>query len=445
MLSGDPTAEVTDLLQRLIRNECVNDGTPESGHEMRSVDLLEDYLRLPGVEMKRYEPVPGRANLVLRIEGSDPKAPSLHLMGHTDVVPVSPSGWKHDPFGGELIDGDVWGRGAIDMLDVTAAMAVAVRRLLQTGFRPRGTLIYSAMADEEALGTHGAQWLTENVWDDVKSDFLVTEFGGARLPLGGPPKLPIMTAEKGSQWMRLRVRGTPGHGSTPYRSDNALVKAAEVITRIARYKAPLRLDDRWKRIIDGLDLPAVLRAAFTNPATFDLVLDRAPAGAAPIFYAATRTTFSPNIARAGVKLNVIPDSAEIDVDIRTMIGDDGEKVREMLREAVGDLWTEVEILAEGDNPATESPLRSPLWDTLTQVTKRLIPGAETVPFLVWGATDARYFRRKGVVAYGYGLMSERISFGEFIKMFHANNERIDQESLRLSTELFEQTAREFVG
>jgi acetylornithine deacetylase/succinyl-diaminopimelate desuccinylase-like protein len=442
---ADVTAETTDVLQRLIRNSCVNDGTIESGHETRSVDLLEDYLRLPGVEMKRYEPAPGRASLVLRIEGSDPKAPSLHLMGHTDVVPVTPSGWRHDPFGGELVDGHVWGRGAIDMLDVTASMAVAVRRLLASGFRPKGTLIYSAMADEEARGVYGAEWLTENAWDDVKSDFLVTEFGGARLPLAGSPKLPIMTAEKGSQWTRLRVRGTPGHGSTPYRSDNALVKAADVITRVARYKAPLRLDELWKRIVEGLELPAVLRVALTNPATFDLALARAPAGAAPIFYAATRTTFSPNIAHAGVKLNVIPDSAEIDIDIRTLAGDDGEAVRSMLRDAIGDLWSEVEIVAEGANPATGSPLRSPLWDTLTQVTKKLVPGAETVPFLVWGATDARFFRRKGVVAYGYGLMSEQISFGEFIKMFHANNEHIDQESLRLSTELFEQTARAFVG
>jgi acetylornithine deacetylase/succinyl-diaminopimelate desuccinylase-like protein len=442
---ADVTAETTDVLQRLIRNSCVNDGTIGSGHETRSVDLLEDYLRLPGVEMKRYEPAPGRASLVLRIEGSDPKAPSLHLMGHTDVVPVTPSGWRHDPFGGELVDGHVWGRGAIDMLDVTASMAVAVRRLLASGFRPKGTLIYSAMADEEARGVYGAEWLTENAWDDVKSDFLVTEFGGARLPLAGSPKLPIMTAEKGSQWTRLRVRGTPGHGSTPYRSDNALVKAADVITRVARYKAPLRLDELWKRIVEGLELPAVLRVALTNPATFDLALARAPAGAAPIFYAATRTTFSPNIAHAGVKLNVIPDSAEIDIDIRTLAGDDGEAVRSMLRDAIGDLWSEVEIVAEGANPATASPLRSPLWDTLTQVTKKLIPGAETVPFLVWGATDARFFRRKGVVAYGYGLMSEQISFGEFIKMFHANNEHIDQESLRLSTELFEQTARAFVG
>ena len=446
MATTDLTGETTEILQQLIRNECVNDGTVGSGHEVRSVDLLESYLRLPGVEIKRYEPQPGRASLVLRIEGSDPKARSLHLMGHTDVVPVTASGWKHDPFGGELIDGEVWGRGAVDMLDVTGSMAVAVKRLLQQGFRPKGTLIFSAVADEEALGTYGAQWLSENAWDDVKADFLVTEFGGTRLPIDGAPKLPIMTAEKGSQWTRLRVKGTPGHGSMPYQADNALIKASEVITKIGRYKAPLRLHDLWKRFIEGLDLPAASRVALMNAATFDVELDRGPAGTAPMFYAATRTTFSPNMARSGVKLNVIPDSAEIDIDIRTIAGDDREGVRKMLRDAIGEeLWKDVEIVAEGDNPASESPLRSPLWDTLTKVSRKLVPGSETVPFLIVGATDARFFRRRGVVAYGYGLLSDRIPFREFAKLFHGNNERVDQESLRLTTELWEQTAREFLA
>ena len=444
---GDVTAETTDLLQRLIRNSCVNEGTAESGHEIRSVDLLESYLRVPGVEMKRYEPVPGRASLVLRIEGTDPKAPSLHFMGHTDVVPVTPSGWKQDPFAAELIDGEVWGRGAVDMLDVTASMAVAVRRLMQSGFRPKGTLIYSAVADEEALGTYGARWLTDNAWDDVKSDYLVTEFGGMRIPLGeGAPKLPLIAAEKGSQWTRLRVRGTPGHGSMPYQADNALLKAAEIITRVGKYKAPLRLHDIWRKFIEGLDLPAPARLALTNAASFDMALDRGPEGTAPMFYAATRTTFSPNIAHSGAKLNVIPDTAEIDIDIRTIAGDDGPKVRDMLKQAIGDkLWKDVEITAEGDNPASESRTDTPLWDTLTSVSQKLVPGAQTIPFLIVGATDARFFRRRGVTAYGYGLMSERISFKDFAKMFHGRNERIDQESLRLSTELFEQTARAFVG
>lgn len=437
--------ETTDLLQHLIRNECVNDGTPASGHEIKSVQTLESYLRTPGIEMQRYEPSPGRGSLVLRIEGTDKTAPSLHLMGHTDVVPVTRASWRHDPFGGELIDGEVWGRGAIDMLDVTASMAVAIKRLLASGFKPKGTLIYSAVADEEALGTYGAQWLTENKWDEVKSDFLVTEFGGVRMPIGTGAKMPIMTAEKGSQWTRLRVKGTPGHGSMPYKSDNALVKASEIITRIAKYKAPLHLQELWKAFIDGSDLPAVQRMALTTPATFDAALDRMPEGADRMMYAATRTTLSPNIAHGGVKVNIIPDSAEVDIDIRTLPGDDGEGVRKMLRDAAGDLWKDVEVVHEGSNPATSSPIDTPLWKALTKVTQRLIPGSTTLPFLIVGATDARYFRRKGVTAYGYGLMSDRIPFGEFSKLFHGNNERIDQASLELMTPLWDGLVREMLA
>ncbi len=437
--------ETTDLLQHLIRNKCVNDGTPASGQEVRSVDTLESYLRAPGVEMVRYEPAPGRGSLVLRIEGTDKTAPSLHLMGHTDVVPVTPAGWRHDPFGGELIEGEVWGRGAIDMLDVTASMAVAVKRLVASGFRPKGTLIYSAVADEEALGTYGAQWLTENKWDDVKSDYLVTEFGGARLPIGTGAKLPIMTAEKGSQWTRFRVKGTPGHGSMPYKSDNALVKAALLITRIAKYKAPLHLRGLWTQFIDAIDLPAIQRVALTTPATFDAALDRMPEGTDRMMYAATRTTLSPNIGHSGVKVNVIPDSAEVDIDIRTLAGDDGDGVRQMLRDAAGDLWDDIEVVHEGSNPATSSPANTPLWDALTKVTQRLIPGSTTVPFLVVGATDARFFRRKGVVSYGYGLMSERIPFGQFSRMFHGNDERVDQDTLGLMTPLWEGAVREMLG
>jgi acetylornithine deacetylase/succinyl-diaminopimelate desuccinylase-like protein len=441
----DPTGEATDLLQQLIRNRCVNDGTPASGNEIRSVETLSAYLQAPGVEMRRYEPLPGRGNLVVRIEGSDPGAPTLCLMGHVDVVPASAEGWERDPFCGDLVDGEVWGRGAIDMLGITASMAVAMKRLIREGWRPRGTLIYLAVADEEALGTYGAQWMVEREWDAVRCDMLVTEFGGARIPLGAKPKLPIMVAEKGSHWTKLRVRGVPGHGSMPYRTDNAAVKLAELVRRIAAYRPPADLHDVWMRFIDGIDLPFPQRALLRTAPGLELALGRMPVGVARMLHAATHTTFSPNVMHAGVKTNVVPDTAEAQIDIRTLPGVDGSAVHAMLRDAAGDLWRSVEITDEGDNPATESPADTPLWRALTSATERLVPGATTIPFLVVGATDARFFRRKGVTAYGYGLFSERIPFEQFATMFHGRNERIDQASLRLMAGLWDGTVRDLLA
>lgn len=151
-MAEDLTGESTELLQALIRNRCVNDGTPASREEVRNADLLRTYLEGAGLDVEAFEPIPGRTSLVARIEGTDPSAPTVCLMGHTDVVPVNADGWSRDPFGGELVDGEVWGRGALDMLYQTATQAAAVRHLARTGFRPRGTLIYLAVADEEVGG-----------------------------------------------------------------------------------------------------------------------------------------------------------------------------------------------------------------------------------------------------------------------------------------------------
>ena len=438
---GSALGEVTELLQQLIRNRCVNDGTPGSGNEIRSVETLASYLQGPGVEMQRYEPRPGRGNLVVRIEGTDPSAPALCYMGHLDVVPVEPAGWQRDPFAGDLVDGVVWGRGAVDMLCLTASMAVATKDLLREGWRPRGTLIYLAVADEEALGTYGADWLVQHEWDAVRCDMLVTEFGGARLPLGSKPRLPIMVAEKGSHWTRLRVVGTPGHGSLPYKTDNALVKLADVVQRIASYKPPAVLDDLWSAFIDGLDLPLPQRMALRTTTGLDLALGQMPVPVARMLHAATHTTFSPNVAQSGVKTNIVPDRGELTIDIRTLPGVDGAAVHAMLEDALGDMWQSVEIADEGDNPATASPRDTALWRTLTDVSAQLVPGSATIPMLLVGATDARFFRRKGVTAYGYGLFSEEIPFQEFGRMLHGNDERIDQASLGLQVELWERAAR----
>src|SRR6056300_82441 len=156
-MSQQLTGETTELLQAMIRNACVNDGTPDSGEEVRNADLLTNVLEGTGLDVERFESRPGRSSIVARIEGRDPNAPKLCLMGHTDVVPVSPDGWDNDPFGGELINGEVWGRGAIDMLNLTSSMAVAFRHLANSGFRPRGDLIFFGVADEESGSAYGAQ------------------------------------------------------------------------------------------------------------------------------------------------------------------------------------------------------------------------------------------------------------------------------------------------
>ena len=258
MTSDDPTAEATALLQDLIRNACVNDGRPESGEEIRSADLLTGYLAGAGLDVESYEPQPGRRSVLAKIEGSDPTAPSLLLMGHTDVVPVNADGWSRDPFGGEIVDGMVWGRGAVDMLNLTATMAVAFRRLADSGFKPKGTISYLAVADEEARGIWGADWLVDHELDDVKADYVITESGGFQVPTANGPRLPVMVEEKGTYWSKLTVRGTPGHASSPYRTDNALVTAAEVVRRLAEFQAPPELSGTWQRLVQGLGLPEVL-------------------------------------------------------------------------------------------------------------------------------------------------------------------------------------------
>jgi acetylornithine deacetylase/succinyl-diaminopimelate desuccinylase-like protein len=231
----------------------------------------------------------------------------------------------------------------------------------------------------------------------------------------------------------------------PLHADNAAVKAGAILGRIAAYRPPARIHDLWQRFVDGLGLSAAQRFALTHTTTLDTAIGRLPRGVERMFSASTRTTFSPNVVSSGVKINVIPDSATIDIDVRTLPGDDGEPVLRMLAEAIGDLWADCEVVFQKSNPATTSPIGTPLWDVLTEVTGKLVPDATTVPMILMGATDARFFRRKGVVAYGYGLLSERIPFDQFAQMFHGNDERVDQESLRLSAELFEQVAREFIG
>jgi acetylornithine deacetylase/succinyl-diaminopimelate desuccinylase-like protein len=446
--TDDPTGEVTDLLQHLIRNACVNDGTVTSGHEHRSVDVLASYLSPAGrgLDVEVYEPQPGRSSLVARIEGRDPKAPTLLLMGHTDVVPANPDGWQRDPYAGELVDGVVWGRGAVDMLNLTASMAVATRHLAEAGWRPAGTLVYLAVADEEALGEHGAGWLVRHEHDAVAADYVITESGGIPLATPAGIRLPVIVGEKGSYWVRLTVTGTPGHASQPLRTDNALVKAAEVVTRIADYRPRAVIHDTWREFVEGMAYPDEIGRLLLDGDQLYELCQSLPLGLARQAHACTHTTMAPTVVHGGTKTNVIPDRVELEVDIRTLPGQTGAEVRDLLLEAIGDdLAGSVQISAASDDPSSASPIETPLWDALSRITQGMVPGSQTIPFLTVGATDARFFRRLGATAYGFGLFSSNMDFETYGTMFHGDDERVDQESLRLSTELWKAVARDFLG
>jgi len=448
-VSDDLTGQTVELLQTLIRNRCVNDGTAESGHEVRNADVLRQYLGDTGLDVQQYEPTPGRGSLVARIEGSDPEAPSLCLMGHTDVVPVNESGWTHDPFGGELIDGEVWGRGAVDMLNLTASMAVAFRHLANSGFRPRGDLIYFAVADEESGSAHGMQWMADHERDAIWADYVLTENGGLHSGSSEAPYVGINVGEKGVAWRTLRITGTPGHGSAPFKADNALMTAAAVMQRIGEYRPSPRFHELWRTKVETLGVPPEVQRELLDTDTIDAFLDTLPTGAASHLHACTHTTFSCNTIGTGgsdrLKHNVIPDSIDVGVDIRTLPGETADDVDAHLRAALGDLYDRVDVQIVMNDPASISRTDTPLWDALARSIAKPFPTARPTPQLVVGFTDSRVYRQMGAVSYGAGLFSPDLDAADFGRRFHGHDERIDVESLRLTTGLWLDVARDLLG
>jgi acetylornithine deacetylase/succinyl-diaminopimelate desuccinylase-like protein len=369
------------------------------------------------------------------------------LLGHTDVVPVNASRWTHDPFGGEIIDGCVWGRGAIDMFNLTASMAVAMKTFAQSGFRPRGRLIYAAVADEEAGGEYGARFLAEHEPDAVACDYLVTESGGFPLPSPAGVRMPYLHEEKGPLWATMKVRGAPCHGSMPFRADNALVKAAEVVRRIAAFRPPPRLDDSWHAFVAGLGLPAELQGPLLREEGFVDTIEMLPLGLSKLAYSCTHTTITPTVFTAGSKVNIIPDEVDIALDIRVLPGDDADTVRRMISEALGDLASEVEVtFKRPDDLATHSPASGEFVDAMRRAAQRFYPDAELVPMRMVGTTDARHFRRRfGTAAYGFGMWSTRLGMDDLATMGHGDDERVDIESLDMSVELWDVLARDVLG
>jgi acetylornithine deacetylase/succinyl-diaminopimelate desuccinylase-like protein len=433
------------LLQTLIRNACVNDGTVSSGNEARSVATLQEFF---GVEGRVFEPEPGRQSLVYRVQGSDPTGPSLALVPHLDVVPADPSGWTVDPFAAVIDDGFVYGRGAVDMLNVTSAMAVAVRPYLTGEMAPKSDIVFAAVADEEAGGRYGALPLVEDEWALVHADYLLTEVAYPGLPGATRPEVPISVAEKGAFWSTLKALGTPGHGSAPYGADNALRSLVDGLQGIFDTPSPAEITDDWKEFVGSLGLDEDINAMLCDVDRLDEAIDTVAATdptMARYIHAATHLTISPNVAQAGTKSNMIADKAKAEVDIRALPGMNREFINSHLRKAMGSAADKIEITPVLDKEATTSSVGNLLWEAIADSVEAIEGHRNLVPTLMTVATDARFWRERGTVAYGVGLFDDRMTFSEMLALFHGHNERVSIESVSRTSDLYVRVLERFQG
>ena len=421
--------EATELLQELIRVETVN----PPGNETRAAELLREYLGDHGVESELYAKVPERANLVARIPGAG-TGPRLVLLSHTDTVLADPAEWELDPWSGELREGQVWGRGALDMKGQVAASAVAIASLAREGFEPGGDLIFAACADEEVGAGFGLQWLCQEHPEAVRSEYCVNEGAGDRLVLGGRVFYVCSTAEKMSSPFRIRVHGRSGHASRPTIADNALVKAAPLIEALGRFQETPEL---------GPEVEAFLRAVTGEVPAPDRAVEAAREVhllAGDLIEPLLGTTVSPTQIVASRGRNVIPALCEVTVDCRILPERTQAEVEAQLRELLGDSDLDFEWL-EGHG-GTRSPLDTPLWDAVEAFVADIEPGAQVVPLLLAGFTDSHWLRDAfGTVAYGFFPM--RTMEPELAaRLIHSADERIEVEDLELGIRFLRHAAVE---
>jgi acetylornithine deacetylase/succinyl-diaminopimelate desuccinylase-like protein len=410
--------EVTDLLSRLIRLDTTN----PPGNETQAAELLRAYLEANGLECELIARTPERANLVARIKGSG-SGPSLLVMGHTDVVLADPAEWSVPPFSGEVRDGEIWGRGALDMKSQVAANAVAIASLAREGFKPSGDLIFAATADEEVGAGFGLEWLCEAHPDAVRADYCINEGGGDRLEIGGKPYWICAVAEKMSAPFVIRVRGRSGHASMPGIADNALVKAAPLIERIASYAPP--------RVVP----PEV--AAFLQLLGGEL--DSLPATVTEMVEPLLSPTFSPTMIAASQKRNIIPAVCEVTVDCRLPPGTTPADVEPDIRRVLGN-DVEYEIEFTEAHGGTRSDFDTPLLRAAESFIAEIDPGARVAPMITAGFTDSHWLREAfGTVAYGF--FPVRMAPELMAQLIHSADERIPVDDLELGLQWVRHAAR----
>ena len=442
-------AELIELLRVLIRIPSVNPPRPEMPDgELVAARFLADVLAAEGIPSTVVEPFPGRGSIVARVRGDGTGGDAMLLLSHLDVVPADPAGWSHEPFAADLEDGYVYGRGTIDMKSMVAMEVQLMRRLARAaraaGLDPatdpipglKRDVIFCCAADEEAGGFQGANWIVNEHPDWLRAAAAVNEAGGVEMAYGGTSFYPIQVAEKGLAVYRIRVHGRWGHASMPG-DENAAVMAAEIITRLSE-PGPVRLvpalTASFEQAIPHLPAKpaAALRAIVSGdaePSTVDAALrELCDPVMARAISAVTRNTLSVGIVRAGLKYNVIPGVAELEVDCRTLPGTTEPEMFAEIRARIGEaLWSHVEIERLAVGVAVEAPLDGELYGLIEQVVRDHDPAAVPLPFVAPFATDAKHLARIGVPVYGFSPL--RLGDDKFLALMHATDERVHVEAL----------------
>jgi acetylornithine deacetylase/succinyl-diaminopimelate desuccinylase-like protein len=436
--------EATKLLSELIQIDTTN----PPGNERAAAEYLQKYFAKEGIDCELLEEEPGRTSILARLKGSRP-GPTLMLLSHTDVVPATnPESWRYPPFSGAIAEGFVWGRGALDMKSMTATEAVVFSLFKRLNLDFAGELLYVAVADEEMGGTYGAKWLCEAHPDKVRADYVLNEGGGMPLELNGRIFYTIDTVEKGLWWVKVRVKGTAGHGSVPH-DDNPLVKSAKLIERIASHRFPKIISPPVRTFFErvgetfgevGRQLVDLLVTEGDKPDLEELkrYLQGTPMNPY-LVNAFLRTTCSPTKVQAGLKENVIPDKCEFVLDFRYVPGYSREQIEEALCAIADDLSVPIEIETIQHYTASESPADTDFYRIIEETVREEL-SAESVPYLLTGATDSRFMRELGAIAYGFYPLSTKMPLAERAKLIHSDNERIDVASLELSVRVLTKVA-----
>jgi acetylornithine deacetylase/succinyl-diaminopimelate desuccinylase-like protein len=440
---GKPTAPpYEDLAVDLLRQYLRIDTTVPPGNELRGAVFLKQALEREGIPAEVDEFQPGRANLLAILKGDGTRR-GLILMNHIDVVPADPRRWSVPPFSGEIKDGSIYGRGAEDMKTEGILQLLAMVRLKREAVALQRDVLFLATADEEE-GFAGAQRaLSLPSWRErlAAAEYLITEGGENVLDERGRPLyFGIDTAEKGPFWLKLRTAGTPGHGSRPI-GDSALNRLVRALERVRQLRTELKVLPSVERFfrdqaprLDGARARWYrdLRSAVHDPGVAQALYDDRDVSAL------LRNTVSITVVKAGYKTNVIPGTAEAELDVRLLPGEDPEAFLAELRRTIDDPSVEV-VPPEVFRKPNESPVDTELFRTIEAVLGRHYPGVPVTPKMLTGATESVLFRPLGVVAYGFTPLLAR---GEEIATTHGDDERINEETVRRSTPIFYEVVRE---